>query len=100
MRFSTHVAITTTERMTTPTIPITWTASDALSGVAGYDVQVRVDPATLRQAQGSGQGGEWQRLLTDTQATSYEYVGQPGHAYSFPSQARDRPRPGQRRCLC
>ncbi|MFZ5915974.1 MAG: hypothetical protein ACOYZ7_03500 [Chloroflexota bacterium] len=52
------VTITAPARVTTPTIPVTWTASDALSGVAGYDVQVRVDPATLRQAQGSGQGGE------------------------------------------
>ncbi|MFZ5919072.1 MAG: FtsK/SpoIIIE domain-containing protein [Chloroflexota bacterium] len=82
--------ISAPRRMTTPTIPITWTASDgAGSGVAGYDVQVRVDPSTLRQAQGSGQGGEWQRLLTDTQATSYEYAGEYGHSYTFRVQATD-----------
>jgi hypothetical protein len=73
-------------RLKTPSIPITWTASDgAGSGVANYDVQVRVDPST-----GSGQGGGgWGGWLTNTTQTQAEYVGQPGHAYTFRARGRD-----------
>jgi hypothetical protein len=78
-------------RLKTPSIPITWTASDgAGSGVANYDVQVRVDPST-----GSGQGGGgWGGWLTNTTQTQAEYVGQPSHAYTFPSTGSGRAAPG------
>ncbi|MFZ5919184.1 MAG: RHS repeat-associated core domain-containing protein [Chloroflexota bacterium] len=69
--------ISAPRRVTTPTIPITWTASDTLSGVAGYDVQVRVD------------GGGWSGWLTNTTQTQAGYEGQPGHAYSFRVRATD-----------
>jgi hypothetical protein len=70
-------------RLKTPSIPITWTASDGVgSGVAGYDLEVSQD------------GGDWTRLLTDTQDTSYPYTGEPGHAYTFPSTGSGRAAPG------
>jgi hypothetical protein len=69
-------------RLKTPSIPITWTASDGVgSGVAGYDLEVSQD------------GGDWTRLLTDTQDTSYPFTGQPGHAYTFPSTGSGRAAP-------
>jgi hypothetical protein len=65
-------------RLKTPSIPITWTASDgAGSGVAGYDLEVSQD------------GADWTRLLTDTQDTSYPFTGEPGHAYTFRARGRD-----------
>jgi hypothetical protein len=65
-------------RLKTPSIPITWTASDgAGSGVAGYDLEVSED------------GADWTRLLTDTQDTSYPFTGEPGHAYTFRVRGRD-----------
>jgi hypothetical protein len=65
-------------RLKTPSIPITWTASDGVgSGVAGYDLEVSQD------------GADWTRLLTDTQDTSYPFTGEPGHAYTFRARGRD-----------
>jgi hypothetical protein len=65
-------------RLKTPNIPITWTASDGVgSGVANYDVQVRVD------------GGGWSGWLTNTTQTQAGYAGQPGHAYTFRARGRD-----------
>jgi hypothetical protein len=65
-------------RLKTPSIPITWTASDGVgSGVAGYDVQVRVD------------GGGWSGWLTNTTQTQAGYAGQPDHAYTFRVRGRD-----------
>ncbi len=47
------------------------------SGVATYDLEV------------SQNGIDWTRLLTATQAISYEYVGQYGHSYTFRARATD-----------
>jgi hypothetical protein len=58
-------------------IDVTWNASDpsagsgqAGSGVAWYDLDVRVDD------------GAWERLLSQTLLTAYEYAGH-GHRYTF-----------------
>ncbi|HDQ72306.1 MAG TPA: hypothetical protein ENN19_09440, partial [Chloroflexi bacterium] len=59
--------------------PVTWSGSDAGSGVAGYHVQVRV-----------GASGAWTDWLTDTTALSATYTaGETGHTYYFRSVAYD-----------
>ena len=72
------VSLTLPARSGVVTVPVRWGGDDGSgSGVGGYDLEVSED------------GGGWTRLLTDTQVTSYEYVGQYGHVYGFRVRARD-----------
>lgn len=55
-------------------VTATWDgSSDTDSGIAYYDLDVQVN------------GGPWQRVLTQTQATSYQTPAQPGDLHTFPS---------------
>ncbi|MGD9100199.1 MAG: hypothetical protein PVF45_06930, partial [Anaerolineae bacterium] len=59
------------------TITVTWNATDPGSGVAGYELDVRVD------------GGDWETLLNDVQETSYAYPADYAHGYAFRVTATD-----------
>ena len=59
-------------------IPLSWSGSDALSGVSTYDVQVRV-----------GLGGSWINVLSNTTDTSANYIGTNGTEYYFRARAND-----------
>ena len=59
-------------------IPVSWSASDNLSGVRWYDVQVR-----------QGQRGEWSDWLVHTTRNSEIFPARPGHTYYFRARAMD-----------
>ena len=61
----------------TANIALAWSGSDALSGVAGYDLQVRAGT------------GAWTDVLTNTLATSTTYNGVAGTTYAFRVRAKD-----------
>ncbi len=64
---------------TSPTnISLFWSGSDALSGVATYDVQVR-----------TGLSGAWTDVLSNTTDTSTIYTGVYGITYYFRTRAKD-----------
>jgi RHS repeat-associated protein len=72
------IQLAAVERTYTTTFQVSWWASDAGSGVAtGYDLDVSED------------GGPWQRILSQTTATSYWYAGQLGRNYRFRVAAVD-----------
>jgi len=50
---------------------VTWSSSDAASGVARYDVQVQVED------------GDWTDWLTDTLETETTYVAEEGEWFAF-----------------
>jgi hypothetical protein len=58
-------------------LPITWSATDAGSGVATYDVEVSTD------------GGPFVPWLAATTATAATYDAARGHSYRFRARARD-----------
>ena len=66
-------------------IPVTWGADDGQSGVATYDLAVRVED------------GDWQPVLTQTTATSHQFTSlpvnqssnQPGEYFTFRVTATD-----------
>ena len=58
---------------------VRWSGSDALSGLANYDVQVR-----------DGDVGAWTDWLTSTTAGEAWFLGAMDHTYYFQSRARDR----------
>jgi len=60
------------------TFTVSWFGSDATSGIASYDVQVRDG------------GGLWWDWKTNTADSSATFSGTPGHTYCFRSRARDR----------
>jgi hypothetical protein len=60
------------------TFQVAWSGSDATSGIASYDVEVR-----------EGTGGEWTALLSATTATATSFTGQNGTTYYFRARARD-----------
>jgi hypothetical protein len=62
---------------TTPTIAVSWSGSDATSGLASYDVQYQAD------------GGAWTSLLTHTALVSTTFAASNGHAYAFQVRATD-----------
>ena len=62
----------------TLSFPVSWSGSDATSGVASYDVQFR-----------DGTGVSWEDWQVDTIATSTAFAGIDGHTYYFQSRARD-----------
>ena len=57
---------------------VSWSGSDATSGIASYDVQLR-----------DGTGVSWEDWQTSPIATSTAFVGEDGHTYYFQSRARD-----------
>ncbi len=65
-------------RSTSPQIVVEWGGQDAPSGIATYDLQVRVD------------GGDFRDWLTGTTMTRAVYMGGLGHTYGFRSRAHDR----------
>ena len=56
---------------------VSWSGSDATSGIASYDVQYR---------DGTGSWTDW---LTETTETSATFTGEDGHTYYFQCRARD-----------
>ena len=58
-------------------IALAWSGSDALSGVASYDLQVRAG------------NGAWTDVLTNTTATSTNYNGESNVTYAFRVRASD-----------
>ena len=73
-----HAAITVPARSGSPTITVAWSGDDgAGSGVAAYDVQVKVGDGT------------WTSWLTATTATEGVYSGELGHRYTFRVRATD-----------
>ena len=66
---------------------VAWSGSDATSGIASYDVQVRDDGAT--PPGGSGTPGTWTTWRDATTATQAQYQAIQGHRYCFRSRARD-----------
>jgi RHS repeat-associated protein len=56
---------------------VAWSGTDQGSGVATYDVQVKVDD------------GDWTAWLTATTATEAVYSGELGHQYTFRARATD-----------
>jgi subtilisin family serine protease len=63
-------------------VRVAWTASDAGSGVAGYDVD-------YRQARFDGGWSPWRSWLQDTASSSATFQGRPGFTYRFRVRARD-----------
>jgi len=62
----------------TAVFTVSWSGSDATSGIASYDVQVSSDG-----------GGSWGTWLSATALTSDSFTGLNGHTYHFRSRARD-----------
>ncbi len=70
-----------------PACTVSWSGQDALSGIAGYDIQV----CAGRCDDPGGDEGHWSGWLTGTTALSGTFGGGiDGQAYSFRSRARDR----------
>lgn len=61
-----------------PNFAVTWSGTDNLSGIAHYNLQIRKN------------GGDWQTVLSETNATSYQVTGsQLGDTFEFRVQAVD-----------
>jgi len=61
-----------------PNFAVTWSGTDNLSGIAYYNLQIRKN------------GGDWQLVLSETSATSYQVTGgQLGDTFEFRVQAVD-----------
>ena len=73
---SSHV-MTLAAVTSTATFAVSWTGTDAGSGIASYDVFV------------SDNGGPFASLIADTDSTSIQFNGRTGHTYSFYSLATD-----------
>lgn len=58
-------------------IPVQWAGSDEISGIRGFDIQVKVG------------SGAWQDWLVQTTATDAVYYAQPDSIVSFRSRAAD-----------
>jgi hypothetical protein len=63
---------------TSLTFTVSWSGTDAVSGIANYDVQSR-----------DGASGAWTDWVTATTAISATFTGQDNHAYAFRARARD-----------
>jgi Tol biopolymer transport system component len=61
-----------------PVFPVSWSGTDAQSGVKTYDVQVR-----------DGPGGSWVPWMTATTQTAAVFSGELAHTYYFQARARD-----------
>jgi hypothetical protein len=60
------------------TFSVSWSGTDATSGIANYDVQFR-----------DGTSGTWTDWITATTALSATFTGQDNHAYAFRARAWD-----------
>jgi hypothetical protein len=72
--------VTSPYHTSSKTFTVSWSGSDATSGVASYDVQY-LDM--------TGYGGGWKDWQITTTATSASFTGQDGHTYRFRVRARD-----------
>ncbi len=70
--------------LTSTSIPVAWSASDDISGVASFDAQVSSAPAA------TGLFGPFTNWLLGTTATSGTLAGSQGTTYCFHVLARDR----------
>jgi hypothetical protein len=59
-------------------LPLSWSGSCGINGIAGYDLQVRV-----------GIDGQWTDVLTNSPATNTTYTAVPNIPYYFRVRARD-----------
>jgi hypothetical protein len=59
--------------------PVSWTGSDAIAGIAAYDVQYR-----------DGDSGAWLDWQTGVTTLTAQFVGESNHTYHFRSRAHDR----------
>jgi RHS repeat-associated protein len=73
-----EVTLSVPRRVYTTTFSISWSAVDAQAGVAGYDLEVKVDD------------GEWQQVLANTQSTSYQFTDPTGTRFAFRVTATDQ----------
>jgi RHS repeat-associated protein len=60
-----------------PSFAVSWSGTDADSGIAGYDVYVKEDD------------GQWTRWLDGTSDVTATYTGKPAHRYAFYVVATD-----------
>ncbi|HEX2626562.1 MAG TPA: fibronectin type III domain-containing protein [Candidatus Limnocylindrales bacterium] len=74
----TGIALETTSTSQRLLMRLTWTGTDADSGVASYDVQRSYD------------GGAYATIRSATTATSLDWTMNPGHTYKFRVRARDK----------
>ncbi|GEM_PF-3228711 len=74
--------VTITQTGTDPTyVSVSWISSDTLSGIMSYDVE--------RKLMGN-EANEWERVLTDTAETEYNFEAYLGDIYAIRVRARDR----------
>lgn len=59
------------------TFPVSWQGSDAMSGIAGYDLEVKTSTT------------DWTRVLTNTTLLEIDYTGVNEESYYFRVRARD-----------
>lgn len=59
------------------TFPVSWQGSDATSGIAGYDLEVKTSTTN------------WTRILTNTTSLEIDYTGVNEESYYFRVRARD-----------
>lgn len=67
-----------TDQTKRTTFIVRWSATDAFSGVANYDVQYK-----------DGASGVWTTLASQTALTQTSFAGVEGHTYYFRARARD-----------
>src|SRR5262249_12305912 len=67
---------------------VSWSGTDALSGIDSYDVQSRDDGVT--GPGGSGSPGSWTNWKSDVGVTSGTFSGSVAHRYCFRSRATDQ----------
>jgi RHS repeat-associated protein len=73
-----EVTLSAPRRVYTTTFSISWSAVDTQAGVAGYDLEVKVDD------------DPWQQVLAGTQSTSYQFTNPTGSHFAFRVTATDR----------
>lgn len=71
------VTLTAPRRVVTNTFTVTWSAEDAQAGLAHYDLDLQTE------------GGPWQRILTTTTLTNYQFTDLPGTHFAFRVTATD-----------
>jgi hypothetical protein len=64
-------------------VPVSWRATDSLSGIGGFDVRYEVWKA-------SSASSRTRRLLSDTKATGTGFAASSGRTYCFEAEAEDR----------
>jgi tartrate-resistant acid phosphatase type 5 len=74
---------------TQPSSPfaVAWSGTDAMSGIASFDIQSRDDGST--PPGGTGTPGDWTPWRPDTTETTATFTGAQAHRYCFRSRATD-----------